>query len=162
MSQRILILISSIVGLLIFFVIRTSGCGEEEALDLRVRNLGRATGPSTSMSKIPQKPKDHPEVSLSPEPAAQGTVLRGTVQKTINASRYTYIHLQDENGALIWAAVPQVTLQEGETISLIQSLMMKDFESKTLGRTFPSVVFGVLMRQSETLKSGDAGPHNKK
>ena len=90
-------------------------------------------------------------------PMAEGadphTVITGQVLETIDASRYTYIHIQTSKEA-VWTAVPQVKMARGETASVIQSLVMKDFHSKTLDRVFPTVVFGVLAQQTESQRPG--------
>jgi hypothetical protein len=99
-----------------------------------------------------------PPRALTQNGAEAETIHQGEVVETIDASRYTYIHLRDTSGAMIWAAVPQAQLSKGETVFIIQSLVMMDFKSKTLDRTFPSVIFGILKRQREPSPDNDASP----
>jgi len=63
------------------------------------------------------------------------------VVQTLDASRYTYIRLVDGAGNETWAAVPQTKLEIGEQIELEGGIVMRNFNSKTLNRTFDSVIF---------------------
>ena len=135
----------------VMLLIFGGGCGHDDKLSETVDKLGRATGPSGSVADSPSPRADIPE---TPSPEAPQEVLRGVVLETIDASRYTYINIQLDNGTSVWSAVPQIALSKGESVELIQSLVMTNFESKTLGRVFPTVVFGVLKRQAEALPAG--------
>ena len=65
---------------------------------------------------------------------------KGKVLSTIDASIYTYIELT-ENGKNIWIAAPTVKVKKGDTIRFSDGAVMTNFFSKSLNRTFPSVVF---------------------
>ena len=73
----------------------------------------------------------------APQPAA----VSGKVLQTLDASRYTYIRLDDGAGNETWAAVPQTQLEIGEQITLQGGTVMRNFNSKTLNRTFDSLLF---------------------
>jgi DNA/RNA endonuclease YhcR with UshA esterase domain len=73
--------------------------------------------------------------------ALQPAAVSGKVMQTLDASRYTYIRLDDGTGNETWAAVPQTQLEIGEQIELEGGVVMRNFNSKTLNRTFDSVIF---------------------
>ena len=113
-----------------------SGCGKKDSLGEDIEKLGRASGPVSPESQL-----------RPPELADRGTnakVYEGIVQETIPVSRYTYIRLKEKTGSETWAAVPRTEIPVGETVEVRESIVMTDFKSPGLGRTFPSIVFGVL------------------
>ncbi len=153
-SRKLLLITTVTLSLAAILLIRFSGHREDKETDAKMRQLGRAAGPVIPPSEMPEEP--HPAVSSPEMDAVRQRIHRGIVQSTINASRYTYIEMQTDQDGVLWAAVPQVMLSKGEEVAVVESLVMKDFVSKTLGRTFPSVVFGVLIQQ-DTASTGDAG-----
>ena len=89
-----------------------------------------------------QPPIDQLSRTSSQAPdALQPAAVSGKVMQTLDASRYTYIRLEDEAGNETWAAVPQTQLEIGEQIELEGGIVMRNFNSKTLDRTFDSVIF---------------------
>jgi len=81
-----------------------------------------------------------------PQPAE----FSGKVVEKQDVSPYTYVRLDDGAGHEIWAAVPQTPLEIGEEIVLQNGVVMTNFSSKTLNRTFESIIFaGGLVRGSE-------------
>ena len=125
-----------------------AGCKSEGAVDTKVENLGRASGPVENREPLAAAGAMPP--GMMPPGAPSGgeqVVITGKVLETIDASRYTYIRIQRDSGEEIWTAVPQIQLEVGAPVEVVQSIVMKDFESKTLNRVFPSVVFGVLRGQ---------------
>ncbi len=71
---------------------------------------------------------------------AQAGDTSGTVLETMDAAGYTYIYV-DSGAAKEWIAVPQTEITPGEKISYSQGMEMKDFYSKSLDRSFPSIIF---------------------
>jgi hypothetical protein len=73
--------------------------------------------------------------------AQSGTdVISGTIKETMNASGYTYM-LVTSAGIDSWVAIPETPVEKGADIQYYQGMEMKDFNSKTLNRTFPSIIF---------------------
>ncbi|MDY0117040.1 MAG: hypothetical protein RBR59_05660 [Sulfurimonadaceae bacterium] len=62
------------------------------------------------------------------------------VLETIDSGGYTYMKV-DEAGDIYWAAGPQTELTVGSTVSYIEQMVMQDFTSKSLNRTFDLIVF---------------------
>ena len=81
--------------------------------------------------------------STPPAPASAGMVVSGDVLETKDVDSYTYVRLKTAQGET-WAAIPTATLKKGQTIRIDNAMVMNNFESKSLKRTFPSIVFGSL------------------
>ncbi len=64
----------------------------------------------------------------------------GTVLETMDAAGYTYIYV-DSGAGKEWVAIPQTTITPGDKVSYSQGMPMKDFYSKSLDRSFPSIIF---------------------
>jgi hypothetical protein len=75
--------------------------------------------------------------------AAAGQGLSGKVLERLDASPYCYLRLQTTRGE-VWAAVPQAKIEKGTEVTVVNPMLMNNFESKTLNRTFPEVYFGTL------------------
>lgn len=64
----------------------------------------------------------------------------GKVLQTMDAGTYTYAEV--EAGAKkIWAAAPRTKLAVGDTVTVPAGMLMKNFTSKTLERTFEEIYF---------------------
>lgn len=74
---------------------------------------------------------------------AAGNSVSGEVLETQDAGGYTYVRLKTAQGET-WAAVNQAKLSKGAKISIDNAMAMTNFESKTLKKTFPSILFGTL------------------
>lgn len=81
---------------------------------------------------------EHPAGAEHPAAAAQA--VRGEVVETMDAAGYTYVQLATESGR-IWAAGPKAEVAVGEIIELPQGMLMTDFPSKELDRTFDEIWF---------------------
>ena len=69
-----------------------------------------------------------------------GPSLSGKVVETMNAGGYTYVCLE-KGGKKTWVAVPEMKVTVGQQITFKPGQEMKDFSSKTLNRTFASIIF---------------------
>ncbi|MCP4679073.1 MAG: hypothetical protein GY854_27000 [Deltaproteobacteria bacterium] len=121
-----------------------AGCREKERLDSNLQNLGRATGPIEN-------------VQAPVSPVAPGKVHSGSIVETMDVPNYTYIRFKSAGGQTLWAAVPKDKVHVGEEVEVVESLVMKDFNSPTLSRTFPSIIFGILKPRG----TSDGGPSKK-
>lgn len=74
--------------------------------------------------------------AASPNPPLTGKVLE---VKTVDM--YTYVRLQGSAGE-VWAAVTAAPIKVGSEITIVNPMMMHNFESKALKRTFDRIVFG--------------------
>lgn len=64
----------------------------------------------------------------------------GKVLSTIDATSYTYIEVVEDKKT-IWLAAPTVALKKNNIIRYDDGSEMVNFHSKTLNRTFPSIIF---------------------
>jgi hypothetical protein len=62
------------------------------------------------------------------------------ITEVVQTSNYTYLQVE-ENDKKFWIAVVRVEAKPGDSVYYTRSSEMKDFKSKELGRTFPSVFF---------------------
>jgi DNA/RNA endonuclease YhcR with UshA esterase domain len=100
-----------------------------------------ACGNGTSKTE-PAAPTDQLSRTSSQVPAApQLAAGSGKVVEKMDASVYTYVRLDDGAGNETWAAVPKTQLEIGEPITLKGGTVMRNFYSKTLNRTFDSILF---------------------
>ncbi|TRZ56494.1 MAG: nucleotide-binding protein [Rhodocyclaceae bacterium] len=74
-------------------------------------------------------------------PAA--AVLKGEVLEVQDVEIYSYLRLKTADGE-IWAAVGKAPLKKGAKITIENTMVMTNFESKALKKTFPKIVFGTL------------------
>ncbi|MCB9562252.1 MAG: nucleotide-binding protein [Kofleriaceae bacterium] len=90
--------------------------------------------------------------------AAAGGVT-GKILETMDSGGYTYVRLAVGDGEQ-WAAVNATKVAVGDTVTITNATEMVDFESKTLGRTFPSILFGTLGGDAAGATAGAAAnPH---
>lgn len=89
-------------------------------------------------------------VSLSVAHSAfAGEPLSGKVIETMDSGGYTYAEIE-KDGKNIWVAMPKTVIKKGETIAVRPGAEMRNFESKTLGRTFESIIFsGGLVKKTD-------------
>jgi len=71
-------------------------------------------------------------------PAAAGK--SGTVVETMNAAGYTYVQV-DTGSEKIWAAAPEFKVAVGDAVVVPEGMVMPNYESKTLQRTFDNILF---------------------
>ena len=138
-------------ALLIVTLIATAlvaACGTSDSVDPSVEKLGRATGPVTP-GRAEEPPRQMPTM---PQMKGDGTgvIHTGEVLESFDVSRYTYLRIKTAAGAERWAAVPTAKIAVGDRASVVQSVVMHDFHSPSLDRTFPAIVFGTLADEKTT------------
>lgn len=72
--------------------------------------------------------------------ASNGQVFSGKVLETMDASGYTYMLLAS-NGNQLWVAIPETPVTKGAVVNYLEGMVMENFTSKTLNRTFDTIVF---------------------
>ncbi|TNF36866.1 MAG: nucleotide-binding protein [Deltaproteobacteria bacterium] len=91
-----------------------------------------------------------PAAQANAAPAAKPATLEGTVAERVDASQYSYLKLTTTDGE-VWAAVPQANIENGAKVTVLEPMLMTNFESKALGRTFEKVYFGRLTDQADPM-----------
>ena len=71
---------------------------------------------------------------------AGGKPIQGKVLETMDAGGYTYLHLQAHQGD-VWVAIPETRVPKGQQVTCQPGMTMTNFTSKSLGRTFKSIIF---------------------
>lgn len=71
------------------------------------------------------------------------TSVKGTVLEVKDGAGYSFLRLKTRDGET-WAAVSRAPVKVGEQVTLEQVMVMKDFESKSMKRTFSTILFGKL------------------
>ena len=66
--------------------------------------------------------------------------LTGEVIETMNSGGYSYV-LLEKDGIQTWVAAPQTTIKKRENMTFNPGMQMKNFTSKTLGKTFDAIYF---------------------
>ena len=75
-----------------------------------------------------------------PAAAASQYPNKGKVLEVIDTSMYTYMHVTGDKGP-IWIAASKTSVAKGANISYPNGAAMTNFYSKTLNRTFDSILF---------------------
>lgn len=74
---------------------------------------------------------------------AAAAVVTGEVLEVMDVEIYTYLRLKTKDGET-WAAVSKAPIKKGAKVTIEDTMVMKNFESKALKKTFPSIIFGSL------------------
>ena len=69
--------------------------------------------------------------------------VKGDVLEVKDVESYTYLRLKTASGET-WAAVPKVSVAKGANVTIENVMVMNNFESKSLKKTFPTILFGTL------------------
>jgi hypothetical protein len=124
-----------------------AGC-KEEAVAPPAQPPAQPTAPTpaapAAAPNAPGAPASAPtsgaavDPSQAPQMPAAG--LTGKVVETMNASGYTYMNVQAGQSSL-WVASSPVEVKVGDTVDVPPGLIMTNFTSKSLNRTFPQIFF---------------------
>ena len=98
-----------------------------------------------SSKKEAKAPAPQAAATMAPAPALADSSLSGKVLETMNSGGYTYV-LIENSGKKIWVAGPQTEVKVGQQVACEPGMEMKNFTSKTLKRTFESIVFSGSIR----------------
>lgn len=89
--------------------------------------------------------------------AAAPATVTGQVLEVKDVEVYTYLRLKTAQGET-WAAVSRAPVKIGSTVTLENVNVMENFESKSLKKTFPSILFANLAGSGATAAS-TTDPH---
>lgn len=99
-------------------------------------------------------------VPVGVHPSYAVEALTGMVIETLEGGGYTYMLLEN-SGKKTWVAIPKTKVEKGQNISVSPGTEMQNFQSKTLNRTFDSIIFsgGVVGKKvdGETKSPGSKG-----
>ncbi len=109
--------------------------------------------------KAAPMPKQETKVTAD----ASAGALSGKVVETMNSGGYTYVSLE-KNGKKTWVAVPQMQVTVGQEMALQPGQEMRNFTSKSLNRTFESIIFSggpAGAQGSQTMPAGHGASGDK-
>lgn len=84
---------------------------------------------------------------------AQATTrLEGTLEERLDSGGYSYLRLKTAKGEK-WAAVPQVSVEKGATVTVEVQNEMQNFQSPSLKRSWPVIAFGTVPEAAEPARA---------
>ena len=89
------------------------------------------TGPSLA---------DDKQAAPAASASLNGKPIQGKVLETMDSAGYTYLQIDAAEGQ-VWVAVPESKVEVGKEIIANPGMVMSNFESKTLNKTFDVIVF---------------------
>ena len=78
-----------------------------------------------------------------PAAAQAASAVKGEVLEVKDVESYTYLRLKTKEGET-WAAVTKTPVKKGAEVTIENAMVMENFESKSLKKTFPKIIFGTL------------------
>jgi len=84
--------------------------------------------------------KNSASSTQAPGSNVQMASVQGTVVETMDAGGYTYVCVK-QSDQKTWAAVPGTKVAIGTEVSVSPGMVMTNFTSKSLGRTFEAIIF---------------------
>jgi len=85
-------------------------------------------------------------------------IHQAKVEETLNSGGYTYMKVKDGKKSY-WIAMTQRDIKAGDTIKFNEQGWMKNFKSKTLNRTFDTILFASDAPKSQKTKLQDIKPN---
>ncbi len=92
--------------------------------------------------------------ALSSDTAQQGQTISGKVLECMDSGGYTYMKLN--TGDQPWIAIPQAEVKAGDDVACYNGMVMSNFTSKTLNRTFDSIIFSSGLVKNEPVQPATA------
>lgn len=94
----------------------------------------------------------------STAPALAAAPTQGQVLEVRDVESYTYLRLKTAQGET-WAAVEKAPVKVGAQVSIYNPMVMRNFESKSLKKSFDQIVFGSLDDPGKHGAAGADNPH---
>ncbi|MDR2195132.1 MAG: hypothetical protein LBE50_00820 [Gallionellaceae bacterium] len=124
------------VLLLAGMLVAVAACGKKDEAAKPADESAQPMAMQGDAQPTGKLPPGHPE----PEPADTNMTNTAKILEVIDAPPYSYLHVSDDRGTF-WLAGMQGKFTKGATVKYSSGIEMKGFHSKTLDRTFDSVVF---------------------
>ena len=117
---------------------------------------GKEQGKSQAAKEGAQHAQKAPQTAEATAKAGPEFIF-GKVKEAMNSGGYTYVLLEFE-GKETWVAMPETSVSVGDELMLQPGDVMKNFHSKTLNRTFETIIFspGPMTRDSAGGKEDSA------
>lgn len=95
---------------------------------------------SLGSAAVPEQPTQLQSPATEAKATLDGTAVKGVVRETMNVAGYTYLLVDGAKGKN-WVAIPETSVTVGQEVSCAPGMTMQQFQSKTLQRTFDTIVF---------------------
>lgn len=86
--------------------------------------------------------------------APQSASIKGEVLEVKDVDAYTYLRLRTKEGET-WTAISKTPVKKGADVTIENTVVMNNFESKSLKKTFDRIVFGNLAGTGADAPGGD-------
>lgn len=121
------------------------GCTEkEEKQDIQKIESTQETksgkAPQNIYGTSTEKEIDTAHSNVNTQVTTQNVQHIGKVLETVDGAGYTYAKVE-EGANIYWIAGPKTSIKPGNTISFIEQMVMENFTSKSLNRTFDHLLF---------------------
>jgi len=90
----------------------------------------------------------HKPAGDSPMMQPEGPIEQGKVVELTSAAGYTYLLLKSGEHAF-WVAGTQVNAKVGDVVSYIKNVEMHNFTSRSINKTFESIIFASMVKVVE-------------
>ena len=104
------------------------------------KTKGNDSSPDTKLDETPASAVTQTLPALEALPLAEVETISGTVVETMNSGGYTYA-LLEKRGKKTWVAMPETQVLVGMELGFSGGSEMANFPSKSLKRTFESIMF---------------------
>lgn len=96
-----------------------------------------------SKNEPPPAPAAATPQAAASAPAAQSGAAqnKGQVLQTLNGGGYTYAEVATASGQKVWVAGTQIDFKPGDAVEWGDYAVMRNFNAKSLGRTFNEILF---------------------
>ena len=87
-----------------------------------------------------------------------GSITEGRIAQTMDSGGYTYM-LVEKGADKVWVAIPHSDVKDGQQVSFHPGVVMHNFNSTTLNRTFQDIIFsaGLTSGHGEDAHAGSHG-----
>ena len=126
MKSKIIILAIVIIGVLI--AIYGKDYLYQKAESLKQKNEAEIVNPHAAQSDMDENKEVKP-------------FYHGVVMNFENGGGYTYIEVKEKTEKTFWIAVERADVKKGDYIQFQKELVMHNFKSKALNRTFDEIMF---------------------
>lgn len=88
-------------------------------------------------------PANHPKIDLPTQTTTHEKTdsINGKILESMNSGGYSYVYIQKKSGEKLWVAIPETKITVGSQMSFKEGLLMTNFQSKTLKRSFEKIIF---------------------
>jgi hypothetical protein len=102
------------------------------------------------------QPQPDPVAPVIATPQVASTIS-GKVLETMNSGGYTYLQV-DTGNKQQWVAIPESKVIVGDTVACADGMVMPNFTSKSLNRTFEAIIFsnGLVGKEQGAIDQGGA------